>query len=299
MDVVYGGNLQLWRHKDHQSGLAVGVRYLQATEHSVTSKLRAIFYFSLKATEDETIQRLGHISVLFLVGQRLDILNTFVKRRQHVVATARIVDAIPLRQVGLHVCHDSLTWRVLVAVFKMTAQAYYRVRFREHFGDLSECLQQLRSFGIPVDCFPVDEDGTLKTDYNNQRNENMREMERRKRREAIASMKGHDFAIVHVPYKRDVLLGRGKACYAHPGNVQLRILVQQRQDDYERADLPGKKRISSEIVSEIIEAMGYFLTTDDGGYWIEVSKQVAKKKVRRLLDMNAGIRSHNCRYPSA
>ena len=68
MDVVYGGNLQLWRHKDHQSGLAVGVRYLQATEHSVTSKLRAIVYFSLKATEDETIQRRSHIAVVFWWG---------------------------------------------------------------------------------------------------------------------------------------------------------------------------------------------------------------------------------------
>jgi hypothetical protein len=87
-----------------------------------------------------------------------------------------------------------------------------------------------------------------------------------------------NFARVIVPYKRDVLLGRGKASYTHPGNRQFRNRVQQRADEYERADLPGKKRISTEIVLEITEAMGYFLKADEGG-WVEVSEQVAKKKV--------------------
>ena len=87
---------------------------------------------------------------------------------------------------------------------------------------------------------------------------------------------------VGVPGRFDVLLGRGKACHDHPGNVRLRHLVEEWADIYSCSCKKQKTRVTREILEMISNSSGRFLKESDSG-WIEVSQEVARLKVSHVF----------------
>lgn len=292
MNVVYSGNVTQLKDRD-RAGRFVSIQFLQPTEVSVRSKLKAAFYLGLKAAEKEDCQQFGTISISFLVGQEPSVFSHYHHRREWNEGIARLIEALPLRQVGIHVCHHSVAWRMLLAVFKMTSTAN-RIKIREHFGSYEECLQSLRTFGVPTEDFPLSENGVIDTTRHVEAMESIRREERRCRHKLYQdSQTGEQtfFANVKSPSNEDVLLGRGKTSYIHPGNTYLRKRVRELADVYEEQDTVGKQKISQSIVTEINEKMGYFLLKtfsglDEDEGWVEVSDQVAHQKVRLPGDTN-------------
>jgi len=286
MEVLYAGlAIQRLRETD-QSGRTVLLRFADSASASVLAKNRATFYMGLSLSADEATQKKGVIGITYVVGERFEMFNHLKHRRECTQRLARIAESLLVRFVGFHACHDSFTWRMLFAIFKLTSKSHIRARVREHFGDRRECQQQLRGFGIPMDCFPIDNDGKVQTDYHKADWEDRRGKERRKRKEMTSIRQegkgvAQRNARVLVPYKHDVLFGRGKSSYDHPGNREFRSRAQQRAEEYEQVDVPAKKKISCDIVSEITSRMGYFLKAHDDGYWIEVSEQEARRKVSK------------------
>ncbi len=286
IDVVYSGRLQGLRQRD-RAGRIVGIRFMQPTTVSVMAQLRGIFYVVMIESEDEETQKKGNVVVSYLVGEEPNLLQTFYHRREVNLKMPKLLEAVPIRYVGIHVCHNHpLTWRLLLAIFKLAAKQLNRIRMREHCGDREECLLSLRSFGIPTCDFPLDEEGNITTEFHKSKMEMRRKLERIRQQELSmdpSSLGPPTVAAktqlrVVTPGNYDVLLGRGKASYQHIGNVKFRRLVEERGPAYEEADVIGKGKISVEIVAVIRQSTGRFLK-EDGAGWFEVPDRVSKRKI--------------------
>ena len=90
----------------------------------------------------------------------------------------------------------------------------------------------------------------------------------------------------------DVLFGRGKCIQKHPANVNLRMLVDAHKERYLAARRFEKLEISKSIVAKIKQGgddnnPGRFLRQDPStGHWVEVTDDVACKKVSHALREN-------------
>jgi hypothetical protein len=85
----------------------------------------------------------------------------------------------------------------------------------------------------------------------------------------------------------DVICGRGKVCFNHPGNQKLRELVASSLKIYSQAACKVEKSI---IVSNIVDVIrrgspnGGFVKQDPSGhYWLEVGDRLAREKVGQTL----------------
>jgi hypothetical protein len=85
-----------------------------------------------------------------------------------------------------------------------------------------------------------------------------------------------------VPAENDVICGRGKQAWDHPGNVAFRKLIQNEVRRYEATESKaGKSRIVSEIMktvrAESLSGIGF--VRHYHGMWIGVQDSHAREKV--------------------
>ena len=90
-----------------------------------------------------------------------------------------------------------------------------------------------------------------------------------------------------VPSRFDVIVGRGKFCTSHPGNIDFKRIIQSHLDVYANAPSKLDKSI---VVSSIIEMVrtqsplnGGFLKRTRTGEFRIVSDRVAREKVGQAL----------------
>ena len=83
----------------------------------------------------------------------------------------KLRQALPVRTISLHVCtagsHRSQKsiFRPILSLWQRMTKSYLRARVRRHHGDDVECRAQLQAFGIPMVCFPVNNDGEMNFRY--------------------------------------------------------------------------------------------------------------------------------------
>lgn len=88
------------------------------------------------------------------------------------------------------------------------------------------------------------------------------------------------------PGPHDVICGRGKLAWNHPGNRRFRLAVEMSIDKYSSADTKLEKSL---IVSGIIESVRHaspdagFVKHDSDGRWYIVSDQLAREKAGQCL----------------
>jgi hypothetical protein len=87
---------------------------------------------------------------------------------------------------------------------------------------------------------------------------------------------------IMVPGPYDVLLGRGKFCQEHIGNVRYRHLVEKYVARYDEAAKDEKTVLSMMIIRMIKESTGRFLK-EDGAAWVEADDSVARTKVSQFF----------------
>jgi hypothetical protein len=85
----------------------------------------------------------------------------------------------------------------------------------------------------------------------------------------------------------DVICGRGKHCFCHPGNQKFRKLVETFLPAYAKASCKVEKSV---VVSNIVDAVrrsspnGGFVKQDEvSGNWMEVGDHLAREKVGQAL----------------
>jgi hypothetical protein len=85
------------------------------------------------------------------------------------------------------------------------------------------------------------------------------------------------------PLDLDVLLGRGSGANNHYGNVEFRKLVAEHKLEYSHARKLEKPSIAMKIINIVHSRGGRFLKQDEDMKWVEVTKQIARKKTLQAL----------------
>jgi hypothetical protein len=81
------------------------------------------------------------------------------------------------------------------------------------------------------------------------------------------------------PTQFDVICGRGRGNFRHPGNRRMLRLFHQNKGRYRAGTKLQKTLIGNEIVSDIRNSGGRFLKRGEDGSWAEVGEKVALRKV--------------------
>ena len=69
--------------------------------------------------------------------------------------------SVPARPVGYHLCTDSHQWVGILNMVMVTLCKFIRLRMRIHHGTDQECKYALMTHGMPTDCVPVDDSGSM------------------------------------------------------------------------------------------------------------------------------------------
>jgi hypothetical protein len=135
-----------------------------------------------------------------------------------------------------------------------------------------ECIYTLMTFGIPSQDVPLDADGGLMTEHHTQW------LERRRQSAALSPREKTLRTIIHMPLPTDVLLGRGRSCQEHIGNLRYRLVIDSFQSQYDQARKLKKTQVCAMVVESVHKYKGRFLKHDFVG-WIEVDDEMAKDKI--------------------
>jgi hypothetical protein len=230
----------------------------------ITVRARVQFYLYSLMSRDETVQKLGAVIVISAVGQR-----TYFQDRA--IRMAALLSSVPVKIVALHACYDD---PILHPVIRAGAYALERrliVRLRLHFGSTLECKYQLLQYGIQSSIFPdfiTDDPSTSKINVEVEWVRPKLELER----------KIPPAERIVAPTSKDVLFGRGKVVFRHPGNVNYRHLLQKLKERYHGASKFEKTVLVGTILIDIRDIGGRFLLHGKDG-WIEAPDETSRKKI--------------------
>jgi hypothetical protein len=190
---------------------------------------------------------------------------------------ARTNEAVPIRQICFHMCmNDGFGKTFIGFVRKYFMPSQSRVRTRLHSGTQSQVLQSMEKFGIPVDVFPLTPEGDLKRDRHHGWIQTQHLIETTTT--TTGSKKSNNLEVVSIPTQSDILLGRGKACQWHVGNLRFRLMLESQYATYDAAGKQEKMDQAREIVELVQSSGGRFLSLENG-MWTQASVAVARKKV--------------------
>lgn len=116
-------------------------------------KSRVIFYLLMLALKDESVQKLGVVSVFNMLAQIYCGRHDYEADR----LAYQTIGAIPVRVVARYYVYESDTWDHVVDVMTYLASPCIRVRTRNIKGTLQYALHALISLGVPVECIPSDD----------------------------------------------------------------------------------------------------------------------------------------------
>eukprot|EP00980_Cylindrotheca_fusiformis_P002560 scaffold607_cov109-Cylindrotheca_fusiformis.AAC.6 len=249
---------------------------------------KAIWYSMSMLSEDEETQKMGVVGVLIMSGlsERHEIHHRKLLWRITIIG-----QVLPFRLVCLHYCNTTSSSfpSALLSMVALMVHSIVRVRIRTHNGSHTECLYKLMSFGIPVQEFPFTEKGDV------QRTNHVNWMKQRRKKETYLSKYPPIEGAVILPSNYDVLWGRGKHVFRHPGNRLLYELVETYYDQYNQLSKDGKTSLADQLVAVVHGFSGRFMKLDkESGMWVEVSIIEAREKVThrfrhsRAVDLKGG-----------
>ena len=114
--------------------------------------LKVLWYVSNIISEDEDVQKLGVVNVVYNVGGWVEKNFDYEKSRR----VSRIFRAIPLRFASFFVCLDEGAWMTVVDAFSFMISKYLRIRLRVILGDHVESQEKLKAVGVPSSVLPID-----------------------------------------------------------------------------------------------------------------------------------------------
>ena len=273
---VKGGHLQVLPSRD-QSGRPIIIDadiYHDYSYKTPTNRLKASIYLFLTLAEDVENQKRGVVMISMQLGP-IDLRRaTHSMFREY----SRLPSWQPIRICGTHLCSDNEFMGFIFRVVVIGTPPEIRVRHRFHSGTYTEIMYSLLGYGIPVDVFPSTDGMVIK-----KRNWNQWISKYMARDKELAK-NGGVFSGIDLPTRNDVLWGKGRPIQHHPGNVQLRELVEDYLDEYQ-ATHPSvdKMEIVHKVCSMIKARSGRFLQKDDDGWWRESRYADAVAKVRKLF----------------
>ena len=147
-------------------------------------------------------------------------------------------------------------------------------------GSPTEILYSLKTFGIPVDQIPSDLSPNCSTILKNQikwceMNEAKDNSRMNNQLSFTASLQ-----IIQCPGQKDILLGKGRQIMKHPGNIEMRLLLESKWHEWENATNQEKAGVARSVLREIKDNFGRFLKEDpNNGWFIPVDDETARQKI--------------------
>eukprot|EP00980_Cylindrotheca_fusiformis_P019586 scaffold6795_cov110-Cylindrotheca_fusiformis.AAC.3 len=265
---------------------------------------KAFWYLMSTLCDDEETQKKGVVVVANVVG----LSDRHEKCHLALLWRLNAVDqALPFRLGCLHYCYNSSSRlsSMLLSRLASVARPRVQVRIRTHNGTSSlschhimysfssrnllpgshtDCLHKLMSFGIPVQELPFTDDGDIL------QASHIKWLEKRRKKEAYLRWNSPIDGAVDLPSNHDVLWGRGKQIFGHPGNRLLHELVEAYDGQYNGRSKDGKTQVADQIIAVVHGYSGRFLKTDhESGMWIEVSQLEAREKVTHRFRRNRAV----------
>jgi hypothetical protein len=252
------------------------------------NKLKVFIYMLLTLAEDEENQKRGIVCLLMQMGR----FNPMEVNTELAQENPRLMKWIPLRFSAMHLCCDDPAFSLLFKLGLVGSTPKIRARHRFHIQSHTEIMYSLMTFGTPVGLFPMNDHNIIKKTNHN------RWIARRKVREHLTSFLSGSFSGTDLPNCHDVLLGKGKPIQHHPGNIQLRSLVENHMEEYNATERGLKAIVIVKVLETVKAASGRFLEKDEHGWWQEVSEHDAKGKIAKLFltvgtKLNRTILPHN------
>ncbi|CAJ1965015.1 unnamed protein product [Cylindrotheca closterium] len=268
MEVLYTSSGRFLNAYD-AGGRVINIVVQVPKVYKADAVLRRAFYNVMIACHDVEIQRRGFVSIVFHSGDH-DVKGTSGDNAVLNWKFPKLNEGSPIYLSAVHLCYSEESWEAHNALVRTAFSEPKQVRCRVHHGTVLECLERLRGHGIDPSSIPVNDKGEI-TDLL----EDRQRLERQRRQERLIYPIP---STIFVPFCEDVLLGKGIPFQIHSGNRKLRMIVADRQKEYEKAKKGRKKSIAKECVDMIRSNGGLFLKQDDNK-WFPVDIEVAIKKV--------------------
>jgi len=135
-----------------------------------------------------------------------------------------------------------------------TIDERYRSVYKVHFGEQTELLYKLATYGVPVGLMPISSTGTLKFDNHRALLNVARTKMMMMRPEGCC-----DVEIVECPRFQDVVIRKGLASRYNPGNTFYRLLLENYSLEHSKGDNIKKAKITMLVMKEIESQNGRFL----------------------------------------
>jgi hypothetical protein len=193
---------------------------------------------------------------------------------------------VPICLSSLHCCYEDAKVTSMMNEVAKEGASKSVFRMRTHCGGHVECQSSLSTYGIPRQILPVRQDGSMKLE------EHEHFLRRVSKDGTVPFTQQPEARLggVVTPCSKDVLLGRGKGCYLHEGNIRMRNIVRERGHLYEEVSFGDRRRVVKDVLNLIKEGSVRFLR-EDGASWVEVDDEAAEKKVAAALRTLRGIRN--------
>jgi len=299
------GFYQVCREKD-SAGRIVTILFLQVAYHfqiPVDSMVRAYFVMNTILTQNVEVQRSGYVGIAYAVGLGEDSMK-FIGSD---VCSNSIIKAprwCPLRGVAKHFCYDHESLHPMFGKYAKPMATFNAARFRSHFGTNAEVLYNLATFGISTSTFPISNAGVVQTDFHlgmiqfllsqqKQRddNENLQlgadqKIDKQVNGGEVDAFHGPGSAanpihstlamtgeneVIYVLNPMDVILGRGAHNKSNPGNIRLKMLLEEYYAEYNFASNRAQKTaIVNAIMGHMNEVGSRFVYEIEGGKEIYV-----------------------------
>ena len=144
-----------------------------------------------------------------------------------------------------------------------------------------DCINALAGYGIEKDTWPIDvKTGMVSNEEFLSFLSTASNAEQLENEKAVLDNKV-------IPLTcNDVLVGRGKPYQEFPGNVKMKLLVDNSREAYQSGNKTRKTFLRDTIVNAVKASGGRFLQKSDDSVnsdWVEASDNVARRKISHVF----------------
>jgi len=217
-----------------------------------------------------------------------------------------LAKCVPVKYSSMHYCVNTSTSnaamnKALIGTLVNAFPSYSRVRTRFHYGSLMELRYKLQSHGIPMQEFPIDSNGKIRQDmidksclkhYRVDASQYIEETSVNRIRSAEITTCQNSIEVTTEgkkladpktmePKRLDILLGRGRRFQNHPGNVELRGMVEQWQIEYDSSQRVERRQMIKQIKKSCEDKDVRFLKQNKWKAWVLADSAEADEKIRQ------------------
>jgi len=160
------GFYQVCREKD-RSGRIVCIIFLPICYQlkiPAANMVRINFVMNTILTQNVDVQLSGNVHIAWGVGLGPDSMD-YIGKNSNAKKMVEAGKYAPMRGVAKHFCYDDESLHPMFQKYATPMSTFSAVRFRSHFGSLSEVVFNLSTFGISIDSVPISTDGVVQSDF--------------------------------------------------------------------------------------------------------------------------------------